>query len=43
MDLLGVTEMSVKRTWKVSAREMKLGDMPADTPSLALQFSGLVF
>jgi len=25
--LFGVTEMSVKRTWKVSAGEMKLGNM----------------
>jgi len=43
MDLLVVTEMPVERTWKVSAGEMKLGDMPPDTLSLALSFPGLVF
>jgi len=36
MDLLGETEMSMVRTWKVSAGEMKLGGMSPDTPRLAL-------
>jgi len=31
MDLLGVTEMSVQRTWKVSAGELKLGDVSQTT------------
>jgi len=43
MDLLDITEMSLKRTSKVSAAEMKLGNMPPDTPSLALPYSGLTF
>jgi len=41
MHLLGVTDMSVERTWKVSAGEVRPGGMPPDTPSLALPFSGL--
>ena len=28
MHLLGITEMCMKRTWKVSAGEVKMGDMP---------------
>jgi len=31
MDLLGVKEMSMERTWKVSAGDMKLGRMPPET------------
>jgi len=30
MDLLGVTELSMERTWEVSAGEVKLGSMPPD-------------
>jgi len=41
MDLLAVAEMSAKRTWKVAARDMKLGSMPPNTSSLTLLFSGL--
>jgi len=31
MDLLGVLDMSVERTWKVSSGEMKLRSTPPDT------------
>jgi len=34
MDLLDVTEMSIERTWKVSAVEVQLGGMLPDTASL---------
>jgi len=43
MDLLIVTEIPVEWTWKVFAGDIKVGDMPPDTPSLALPFSGLAF
>jgi len=35
MDLLGVMEMSIERTWKVSAGEMKLCGMLPDTLALS--------
>jgi len=41
MNLLGVADMSVERTWKVFAGEVTLKNMPPDTPSLALPFLGL--
>jgi len=41
MDLLGVTEMYVERTWKVSAEEVTLKGMAPDTTKLALPFLGL--
>jgi len=43
MDLLGVTEMSMERTWKVFAGEVKLGGMPPDTPRLALLLRASLF
>jgi len=41
MDLLGVMDMSVERTRKVSSGEVKLKGMLPDAPSLAISFSGL--
>jgi len=41
MDLLGVTEMSVEQTWKVSAAEVTLKGVPPDTTCLQLPFPGL--
>jgi len=38
MDWLGVAEMSMQRTWKVSAGEVKLGVMGPDTSKLGLHF-----
>jgi len=42
MDLLGVMDISVERTWKVSSGEVKLRGMAQDT-SLALPFPALIF
>jgi len=41
--LLGVTEMSLKRIWKVSAGEVKLGGMPTDIHRLALLLRASLF
>jgi len=41
MDLLGVTEMSVEWTCKVSAGEVKLRGMTPETPSMALSISDI--
>jgi len=35
---IGVREMSIEWTWKVSGGEVKLGDMPPDTLRLAFPF-----
>jgi len=43
MDLLGVTEMSTQRTWKVSTGEVKLGGMAPDTSKLGLHFPASLF
>jgi len=41
MDLLGVTEMFMERTWEVSAGEVKLGGMAP--PKLALHLPASLF
>jgi len=43
MDLLGVTEMSMERTWEVSAGEVELGGMTPDTPKLVLHLPASLF
>jgi len=43
MDLLGITEMSMQRTWKVSAGEVKLGGMAPDICKLALHLPASLF
>jgi len=43
MDLLGDTKMSVERTWKVCAGEMKVGGMLPDTPRVALPLRASLF
>jgi len=43
MDLLGVMEMSMERTWKVSAGEVKHGGMVSDTLKLVLHLPASLF
>jgi len=43
MDLLSVTEMSMERTWEVSAGEVKLGGMAPDTSKLVLHLPASLF
>ena len=43
MDLLGITEMSMQRTWKVSAGEVKLGGMAPDNSKLVLHLPASLF
>jgi len=40
MDLFGVTEMSMQRTWKVSVGEVKLGGMAPDKGIRKGEFCG---
>jgi len=43
MGLLGVSKMSMTRTWEVSVGEVKLGGMAPDTPKLVLHLPASLF
>jgi len=43
MDLLGVAEISMQRTWKVSVGKMKLEGMPPETLRLTLAIQVSLF